>query len=177
MKNIILIGNRATGKTTVGRLLALKMNIQFIDSDKNMEKYIQKKFNKKLTVREIYLTCGSEYFEKLESISLINLNKDLKNNRFILSCGGKTPLIAQNRKILKKMGIIIFLNTAKNILLKRILKDGIPATFPYQDDPQKSLKELLLKRLPVYQKLADHTIKINSESPGQIVKKILNLNL
>lgn len=175
MTNIILIGIRAAGKSTIGRHLAKLLNISFIDSDRYLENYFQIKKEKKLSVREIYKTFGPVYFEKLEKESLKSLSFETKKSTFILSCGGKTPLIAQNRKILKKMGIIIFLNTAKNILLKRILKDGIPATFPYQDDPERSLNELLKERLRIYRQLADHTLNLKRETPDEIVGKILKL--
>ena len=61
------------------------------------------------------------------------------------------------------------------VLLPRILKNGIPAFFPFQNDPEKSLDELLKKRKPVYEKIADKTISFNKETPEEIANKIISL--
>ena len=61
----------------------------------------------------------------------------------------------------------------KIVLLPRILKHGVPAFFSHPNDPKKSLDELLKKRKPVYEKIADEIINFNSESPEELVKKII----
>lgn len=177
MKNIILIGMKGCGKSTVGKLLAEKLRVNFIDSDREIEKVHAKKKKEISSVREIFKKYGTEYFDLLESESLSSIAKSLNTASVVFSCGGKTPLYVKNQILLKKMGKIIFLNANKEIILPRVIKDGIPPFFPYPNDPKKSIKTLLDVRLPVYRKLADYIVKISSETPEEIVNKILKLNL
>lgn len=184
MKNIILIGMKASGKSTVGKLLAKKLGIEFIELDQEIEKVhlMNKKptFAKalagkeKLTFREIFKKHGTKYFRGLESEILEKISREKKSKKFVLSCGGGTPLDKNNQKILKKLGKVIFLDTDKEILLPRILKHGVPAFFPYPKDPKKSRDELLKKRKPIYKKVADKTIYFTNETPEEIVNRIIN---
>lgn len=169
---IILIGMKACGKSTIAKILAKKLKIKFIELDEEVQLLHQRKTYEKLNFRQIYSKYGSDYFRQLEKDTLQKLLLLLKNKEFILSCGGGTPLLIENRKILQKLGKIIFLNTDKKVLLKRIVKDGIPAFFPYQNNPEKSLEELLKKRLPAYKRMADCVINIKDEKPETIAEKI-----
>ena len=175
MDNIILIGMKACGKSTVGKLLAKKLGIKFIELDKEIEKVHLMNKKEKLNFREIFKKHGAVYFRQLESEVLKKISQEKKEKKFVLSCGGETPLDENNQKILKKLGKVIFLDADKMILLPRILKHGIPAFFPYPCDPKKSRDELLEKRKPVYEKIADKTISFDDETPEELVNKIINL--
>ena len=172
-QNMILIGMKACGKTTVGKLLAKKLKIQLFEVDREIENKHQKLQNEKLAFREVFQKYGKDYFRNLEISVLKQLAKKIKNLSYVLSCGGGTVLPETNQRIIRKMGMIIFLNTDKKILLTRIIKDGIPAFFPYPDNPKKSLSILMKERLPVYKNLANIIINIKNETPRKIVTKIL----
>jgi shikimate kinase len=175
MNNIILIGMKACGKSTVGKLLAQKLEIEFIELDIEVEKAHLLSKKESLNFREIFKKHGGDYFRKLESEVLKDIFQEKNAKKFILSCGGGTPLNDNNQKILKSLGNVIFLDAEKIILLPRILKHGIPVFFPFQNDPEKSLDELLKKRKPVYEKTADKTISFNKETPEEIANKIISL--
>jgi len=164
---------KACGKTTVGKLLAEKLKIQIYEMDKEIENEHQKLKKEKLTFREIYKKYGKDYFRNLETSTIKQLAKSLKNRSYVLSCGGGTVLPETNQKIIRRMGTIILLNTDKKILLDRIIKDGIPAFFPYPSNPEKSLNILMMERLPVYKNLANIIINIKNETPRKIVNKII----
>lgn len=174
MKNIILIGMKACGKSTVGRLLTKRLDVDFIELDSEIEKKHFQKKNGKLVFREIFRHYGADYFRKLESKILNNISKEKKLKKFVLSCGGGTPLNEKNQKILKEIGVVIFLDAKDSVLLTRMIKDGIPSFFPYPDDPKKSLNELLKKRRPIYEKIADKIISFDKESPKELVEKIIS---
>ena len=174
---------KACGKSTVGKLLAEKLKVDFIELDSEIEKahLMDKKpaFAKatadkeKLSFREIFNKYGNEYFRSLEKDVLTMITENNKNKQIILSCGGGTPLDPKNQKLLKQLGKIIFLDADEEILLPRILKHGIPAFFPFKNDPKKSLDELLKKRKPIYEKIADEIISFTSESPEELAEKII----
>jgi shikimate kinase len=174
-KNIILIGMKGCGKSTVGKLLARKLAIDFIELDNEIEKthFLNKK--KHLTFREIFKKHGGEYFRSLENNVLKNIVRKAENNKFVLACGGGTPLNVNNQILLRQLGKVIYLDVDKKVLLQRTLKDGIPAFFPYPDDPEKSLAKLLEKRRPIYKKAAQKIIRLTKEKPEEIVNQIINL--
>ena len=171
--NTILIGMKACGKSTVGRLLAKKLKIKFLELDQEIEKVhlLNKKDN--ITFREIFKKHGVDYFRQLESIALEKIFKEKKTKEFVLSCGGGTPLDEKNRIIIKKLGRVIFLDADEDVLFQRITKHGIPAFFPYPNDQKKSLSELLEKRRPIYNMIADKIISFENESPEELVEKII----
>lgn len=173
MENIILIGMKACGKSTVGCLLAEKLNIDFVELDSEIEKIHFLNRKEKLNFREIFKKRGGEYFRTLESRVLKNIVDKSAKKRFVLACGGGTPLSVDNQKLLKQLGKIFFLNADEEILLPRILKHGVPAFFPFPNNPKKSLRELLKKRRPIYKKIADEIISFKSESPEDLVEKII----
>lgn len=164
---------KGCGKTTVGKILAEKLHAKFVDSDTEIEKVHRMNKNEILSFREIFKKYGESYFNTLDIQTLQNIFGEFNNTDFVFASAGRTPLQEENQDILQRLGVIIFLNVERNVLLKRILKDGIPAFFPYPDDPGKSLDELLKKRSSTYRKLANLTIDITSETPTEITDKII----
>lgn len=164
---------KASGKTTIGKLLADKLNLKFIELDIEIEKTHWDNKKERLSFREIYKRYGGSYFRKLELKTLVKLNNYLKTLSFVLSCGGGTPIGVKNQKVLKNMGTIVWLDVDKHILLKRIAKNGLPAFFPIQKRPDELLKRILKKRNPIYDKISDFKIKVNNDSPQKIVNKII----
>ncbi len=175
MNKIILIGMKACGKTTVGKTLSERLNIPFIELDQEIEKRHFFHSKEKLLCREIFKRMGKIYFRNLETIVLSDFSKILCEKSYIFSCGGGTPLKNHNRKILSRMGTIIFIDTNKEVIWERILKDGIPSFFPKSEDSKKALDDLLEKRLPVYRDLAKITVQIDKENPNEIADKICRL--
>lgn len=173
MVKIILIGMKSSGKTTIGRALSEILGIKFIDLDAELERthFLEKK--EKLWFREIFNKYGQAYFRSLEIITLNRLTEKLKHASFVLATGGGTPLNERNQKILQELGTVIFLDIDKDILLSRIISQEIPAFFPYPDDPEKSLTELLKARRPAYAKIADMTCTFTTEAPERLADKIV----
>ena len=170
---IIFIGMKGCGKTTLGTLLAEKLQIPFIDSDASIEKMHEQERGEAIPFREIFKKYGEQYFSALDAKTLKHIAKESGNTDFVFACGGRTPLQEENQEILSGLGKVIFLKVEKAVLLKRILAQGIPAFFPYQDDPERSLDELLEKRLPLYNELADITIDVHELTPEELVNTVI----
>jgi len=170
---LVLIGMKGCGKTTIGTLLAEKLQVAFIDSDAEIERTHQWERGEALSFRQIFKDYGEVYFRALEQKALKHIAEEFGETDIVLACGGRTPLQEENHEILLGLGKIIFLNLETGVLLKRILAQGIPAFFPYPDDPERSLNELATKRLSVYKKLADLTVDIGEEAPEEVVHTIL----
>ena len=170
---IILIGMKGCGKTTLGTLLAEKLQIAFIDSDSEIEKVHKQDRGEDISFREIFKKYGDQYFTVLDTKTLKHIVQEFADTDFVFACSGRTPLREENQGILSGLGKIIFLHVKKTVLLKRILAQGIPAFFPYQDDPERSLDELLEKRLPLYNELADITIDVHELTPEELVNTVI----
>lgn len=160
--NIILIGFMGSGKSTVGRLLAHKKNMNFIDIDDEIEK------SEGLSITEIFKRFGEKYFRDIESI---HLEKISKIDNSIVATGGGIVLKEENIKILKKNGTIIFLDAEPEIIYKRI-KNETQRPLLQIKDPQEKIKTLLNERISLYNKTAEIKIKTANLSPEEITDKI-----
>ena len=174
MRNIVLIGMKASGKSTLAKELVEQLNVESIELDDEIEKLFLTENGEKLSFREIFLKKGRDYFRKLENKTLKKISLQIKNKSFVLSCGGGTPLLPENRTILKKLGKIFFLDTDRNVLMARILKMGLSAFFKDKDNPEKSLNDILKVRRHWYEKTADIVVNIKNENPSEIANKIID---
>ncbi|MBI2463884.1 shikimate kinase [Candidatus Peregrinibacteria bacterium] len=112
--NIILTGMRGTGKTTLGRLLAKKLESTFIDLDDEIEKDANEK------IADIVKKYGWNYFRKLEK----KITKRIaESDGCIIATGGGTLMDETNAKMLKKNGMIIVLKCSCEIIRKRLKND------------------------------------------------------
>jgi shikimate kinase len=173
MMRIILIGMKGCGKTTIGTLLAAKLQVPFIDSDTEIERTHQRERGEALSFRQIFKEYGEVYFNSLDMRVLKHIAEEFSKTDVVFACAGRTPLQEENQEILRGLGKIVFLNLEKSVLLKRILTQGIPAFFPYPDDPERSFNELVAERFSAYTRLADITLDISEEEPEIVVRTIL----
>jgi shikimate kinase len=170
---IILIGMKASGKTSVGHALAARRSVPFIDLDTRLEQAHHAATGEHLRFRDIYRTHGGDYFRRLERATLAHLAQAAAPPRFVLAVGGGTPLAEPNRHALRALGIVVLLDPEPAVLLARMLRDGVPAFFPYPDDPARSLDELLTARRPLYQQTAHLALPCSSEPPDVLADRIL----
>lgn len=114
---IVLLGYMASGKSTIGRILAEKKQISFIDLDEYIEKMERK------TVSEIFEQKGEIYFRKQEHIYLKELLE--KEGNFILSLGGGTPCYAGNMDVLLSFNDVksVYLKTSINTIVDRLINE------------------------------------------------------
>ena len=171
--NIILLGYMASGKSTVGRLLATSINFEFIDLDE----YIEGKEG--ISVSEIFETNGEIYFRKKEHNCLKEILS--KKDKYVLSLGGGTPCYAGNMELIKSSGktISFYLKASVNELVGRLIneKDQRPLVtrFNNEDELTEFIGKHLFERNHFYNQ-SDHQILIDGKSKEKVVEEIL-LNL
>jgi shikimate kinase len=112
---VYLIGFMGSGKTTIGRELALHLHWSFIDLDRKIEEYAGK------TIPEIFSHNGEEYFRELETRALLDL-KSVKNT--IISTGGGAPCHHDNMEFMLNTGLTIYLKLTPAELRKRLESRG-----------------------------------------------------
>jgi shikimate kinase len=150
------------GKTTVGKELAAKLGIPFLDSDEEIEKATS------LTIPEIFEQRGEPAFREEERNVLGAL---LSGPPCVLSTGGGAFMNAATRELIKVQAISMWLKADFDVLLARIaLADNRPM---FKDkDPEEVLKNLMLVREPVFAK-ADIVVFSENESVDVTVEKAL----
>ena len=163
MKNIVLTGFMGTGKTAVGRRLAMLLNMELIDVDTEIEK------SQQMTINEIFRQFGEPRFREIETemIQKLSERKDV-----IISTGGGAVLKQKNMDALRKQGIIICLMASPQTILKRTSHNSNRPLLKVED-PFEKIKELLNFRRPFYEK-ADILIDTEDKTPLQIAEEIID---
>ena len=152
-KNIVLIGMPASGKTTVGRLLAAKLGREFVDLDEEIVK-------KHGDIPAIFANEGEDAFRLYESEVLAEV---CKKHRLVIATGGGAVLKERNRLNLRQNGVIVYLRRA----LSSLTDEGRPLS------QGGRIQKLFEEREPIYKALAE-VIVDNDGSVQSTVQKISN---
>jgi shikimate kinase len=161
-KNLVLLGMMGVGKTTVGKIVAKKQRIEFIDTDENIEKKCSMK------ISEIFNKKGEKFFRIEEEKEVL---KSLKNNNCIIALGGGAFINKTVRSTILKNSISIWLDIDLKTLNKRI-KWNKKRPLLIKEDNQKKIGELYSERKNIY-KLADYKINCENLTKEDIAKKII----
>lgn len=169
--NIILLGFMGSGKTEVGKSLATKLNMSFVDLDDWIEK------EAKMTINEIFAKFGEAYFRELER-QIVEKACNTANN-CVISTGGGVILKEENVKNLRQAGILIWLKVTPEKAYERV-KNTSHRPLLNCPNPIDKIKELLSFRTPYYTKAADYIVDTSDLTIEEVVSKIneyLNSNL
>jgi shikimate kinase len=166
---IVLMGYMASGKSTVGRLLASQLGVQFIDLDDYIEAAEKK------SIKTIFSEKGEIFFRKLEHKMLLEVLE--KDESLVLSTGGGTPCYANNiEMILDKSDCSVYLGMTIPHLVNRISKEKehrpLVKNIPNEDLPEFIGKHLF-ERIPFYTQ-AKYTLD-GSAGPEDLVTEIRSL--
>jgi shikimate kinase len=166
--NLILCGLPKSGKTTLGKMTANRLQWPFIDTDRMIEEAYALETGFARSCREIFRLDGEPSFRLREQEQIRQL-QTLRNH--VIATGGGSLSNLESRNIIKSIGYVIYLQTPLETLWERISADGIPS---YLDphDPQGSFYALSETRKSLYQEAAHHTIDTNDLSFEDIVSMI-----
>ncbi|MEE3998897.1 shikimate kinase [Tenacibaculum sp. FZY0031] len=168
---IVLLGYMASGKSTIGRILAEKMQTPFIDLDA----YIEKKERK--TVSEIFEQKGEIYFRKQEHVYLKELLD--KEGDFVLSLGGGTPCYAGNMEVLLSFNKAksVYLKTSIHTIVNRLTNEKSQRPLVARLNKEE-LTEFVAKHLferSYYYNQAQYKITIDDKNKEEVVEDLLSL--
>lgn len=167
MKNIYLVGFMGTGKTSVGKELAKKLEWPFADLDDLIE------LKERRLIRDIFAKNGEAYFRKVEGTVLKQVAKEKK---FVVSCGGGIVIDPANITLMKKSGTIICLTASPEIIFKRTSRYAHRPLLNVPN-PKKHIEVLLKMRAPYYakaHKVIDTSKFSVKQAAGKILKTINN---
>ena len=162
-KNLVLLGMMGVGKTTIGKIVAKKQGLEFVDTDINIEKKCSMK------VSEIFKKKGEEFFRIEEEREVL---KSLTKNNCVIALGGGAFIDKTIRDNVLKNAISIWLDADLKDLNKRI-KWSNKRPLLSKENSQKKINKLYDKRKNIY-KLANHKINCDNLSKKSIAKKNYN---
>lgn len=169
--NIILIGFMGSGKTTFGKWISEKHGMKFIDTDE----YIENKQGR--LIKDIFWESGEEVFRDMETTAVRELIDNTTNT--VVSVGGGLPLKEINRKLLRQLGCVVFLDTSVDELVRRLDKDTSRPLLAGGDVRQK-IESLMQARMEYYKEAADLIVTTTNNSFTDMYNTIvsaINMNL
>lgn len=162
-KTVVLVGMMGAGKTAVGKALAVRLAVPFLDSDAEIEQAAN------MSIAEIFARDGEAFFRDRETQVIDRL---LEGERGILSTGGGAFLSERNRNLISRKGVSVWLKADLALLWSRVKhKDTRPLL--RTADPYGTLRDLYETRLPFYQE-ADLTVTAQPDySIDTMAEKVL----
>ncbi len=158
---IVLVGLMGAGKTSVGRRLAEKLDIPFVDADHEIETAAGK------SIAEIFADHGEDYFREGERRVIARL---LENGKQVLATGGGAYMNEETRKRIQANGISIWLKADLELLLKRVSKRNDRPLL--RENPEAVMQNLMEKRYPTYAE-ANITVESRDVQHGQMVNDVI----
>jgi shikimate kinase len=160
-KHIFLVGFMGAGKSTVGRLLARKMGLGFIDCDERIERTAGS------TIAEIFACDGEEAFREMETAVLMGLRSA---PRSVVACGGGIVLRESNRATLAEEGDVVYLKVTYEAVMQRV---GNTSTRPLLGSTGAAA--LLEQRETLYEVVANHVVDTVGKSPADVTDEVFRL--
>ena len=161
--NIFLIGMMGSWKSTIGKKLASSLELQFIDTDDEIEEATEQ------TVAKIFEERGEAQFREMETAYFVEKSQQ---PGFVISTGGGIVVTEENRIALQNNGITIFLKASPETLLHRI-KNTDKRPLLHGDDPLFRLSKIWKERQKFYEESAHLTIETDRLNPVQVLEIII----
>ena len=162
-ENLVFLGMMGSGKSSIGSLVSKKLNIDFIDVDKKIEKKLGLKISK------IFEKKGEKYFRQIEEVETL---KYLKNKKTVIALGGGAFMNNKIKKEVLDNHISFWLNWDIKTLINRI-KDSLKRPIAYKSS-KIEIEELIKKRSIIYSK-AMYKIECENFTKNELVKEIIKI--
>jgi shikimate kinase len=162
-RSVVLIGMMGVGKSSIGRRLAARLAIPFVDADTEIEKAAD------MSISDIFARNGEAYFRSGEARVIARL---LESGPQVLATGGGAFMNEGTRAAVRAKGVSIWLSAAYEVLLRRISKRKNERPMLHTDNPDETLRHLLEVREPTYA-LADLTVQSREGPQDAIVAEIV----
>lgn len=163
MRSVILIGFMGAGKSTVGVRLAETLNAAFVDTDQYIEQREQK------SISRLFAQEGEAYFRQAETAALTALLKE--SRPLVISCGGGMPLREENRRLLKELGMVVYLKVRPETVMSRLKGDTTRPLLQGEDSGQR-IRTLMDQREAFYCSAADRIVDADESDPKALAEKI-----
>jgi shikimate kinase len=161
-RSVVLVGMMGAGKSSIGRRLASRINLNFVDADTEIEKAAG------MTIAEIFARHGEPYFRAGETRVIARL---LEGGPQVLATGGGAFMNADTRVAIRAKGVSVWLRATLDVLTRRIKRRGDRPLLK-NSDPAETLQRLIDERYPVYAE-AQVTVESRDVPHDTIVDEII----
>jgi len=162
-RSIVLVGMMGAGKSSIGRRLAQRVGLSFIDADAEIEAAAG------MTIAEIFASYGEPYFRSGEQRVIARL---LESGPQVLATGGGAYMNAETRAAIRQKGISVWLKADFEVLMRRVKRRATADRPMLQGDPAQRIRHLMEERYPVYAE-ANVTVMSREVAHETIVNEII----
>ncbi len=163
--NVFLVGPMGAGKSTIGRLLAADLRLDFKDTDKEIED------RSGVDIPWIFDMEGEAGFRDREAAMLDELTQ---LDKTLLATGGGVILKPENRKAMAGRGRVVYLMTSIDEQVRRTARDK-KRPLLNTEEPRKVLTDLMSLRHPLYEEIADYVIDTDGRSPKSVAQELTRM--
>ena len=163
-QSVFLVGLMGAGKTTVGRLLAKRLKVQFVDSDHEIAATTG------VSIPTIFEIEGEQGFRRREAEAIERLSRGCN---IVMATGGGAVLDPENRQYLHERGTVVYLAASPETLNDRTRRDANRPLLQVEDRLTK-LRELYQQRDPLYREIAHIIVEVGRTSAPHVVRQIQN---
>ncbi|MFW6138432.1 MAG: shikimate kinase [Spirochaetota bacterium] len=169
-KIIYVIGFMASGKTTIGTILAGKLGFRFLDTDQVIETA------ENSPISRIFEEKGEGYFRQVEKKVLQNITREHRQEGAVVSTGGGMPCDPQNLEYMKKRGVLVYLKSTPEDIINRTKAPGSRPVFNSlraEKNPEKAVKELLHQREKYYTQADIIVVNSRGAAPEKVADEVI----
>jgi shikimate kinase len=160
--NVALVGLPGSGKSTIAKQLAKRLDLPFSDSDHEIEQQLG------CSIRDYFSRCGEANFRSIESKMIDQLTLKIG----ILSTGGGAVLLEANRDYLRQRSIVVYLHSTPGEIFKRIRHDRVRPLLQV-DDPLQRLEHLYAVRDALYRDVARIVVETGRPAVASVTNQII----
>ena len=162
--NIIIVGPMGSGKTTIGRKLSTSLSLDFFDSDHEI---IDKTG---VSIDHIFDVEGEKGFRARESEAIKNL---CNMTNVIIATGGGAVLLEENRQLMMRSGLVVYLSSSVDQILRRTAKSKTRPLLEKSTNRRKTIADIVQTRDPLYKEVAKLVINTNGKKLNQVIDEII----
>lgn len=159
-----LIGMMGSGKSTVGRLIAGELGVDFNDTDQEVATRVG------CSVAQLWEELGESAFRDLESEAVVRL----AGREAVVATGGGVPLDADNRELMASSGTVVWLQASPAAMAERVGPGSGRPLLLNTPDPEAELQGLLDERTKAYESVAHLTVETDGRTPEDVAKEVVS---